>query len=57
MKDYNRISCPACNYPMRVLDYKNGVYQCYCAECQMDRYVKLRKRCVEKDCNDQGVRE
>ena len=36
-----RITCPVCKYPMRVLaKHKNNLYQCYCACCQTDRYMK-----------------
>lgn len=39
-----RITCPHCEYPMRVLSKdKNNVYQCYCACCQTDRYMKDTK--------------
>lgn len=35
-----RITCPHCNYPMRILSVKDDVYQCYCADCGQDRYMK-----------------
>ena len=36
-----RMTCPVCQYPMRVLaKHENNVYQCYCACCQTDRYMK-----------------
>jgi hypothetical protein len=36
-----RMTCPVCKYPMRVLaKHKNNLYQCYCAVCQTDRYMK-----------------
>ena len=39
-----RITCPHCEYPMRVLSKdKNNIYQCYCPCCQTDRYMKDTK--------------
>jgi len=36
-----RMTCPVCKYPMRVLaKHEHNVYQCYCAVCQTDRYMK-----------------
>ena len=36
-----RITCPKCGYPMRVLTKDNdNIYQCYCASCKMDRFMK-----------------
>ena len=36
-----RILCPKCGYPMRVLEKdSDGVYQCYCANCKMDRFMQ-----------------
>lgn len=33
--------CPRCKLPMRILaKYKDNIYQCYCAYCQTDRYMK-----------------
>ena len=40
MTENKRLKCRSCGYPMRVLEETKDGYQCYCAECQMDRYVK-----------------
>lgn len=34
-------TCPVCEYPMKVLaKHEHNIYQCYCACCQTDRYIK-----------------
>lgn len=38
-----RITCPSCGYPMRVLSETDEYYECYCAGCNMDRWIDKRK--------------
>lgn len=38
-----RIRCPVCGYPMPVIKETDDQYQCYCADCRMDRYVDKRR--------------
>ena len=35
-----RLKCRSCGYPMRVVTETDDGYECYCAECKMDRYIE-----------------
>ena len=39
--EVDRIPCPICNYPMKILGSRGNLYQCYCADCKTDRLMKM----------------
>ena len=40
VKVEERIPCPVCDYPMRILEEHDDHYQCYCADCKRDRVIQ-----------------
>lgn len=44
VKVEERIPCPVCDYPMRILEEHDDHYLCYCADCKRDRVIQKKMR-------------